>query len=73
LNVHTLALSLYLPSRAKLWCVLQLRGQIQYTSPNPPIPFSPPSLILHVLSLQLQLGVAVTAAVIAALMSLLLL
>ncbi len=25
---HTLPLSLYLPSRAKLWCTLQLRGQM---------------------------------------------
>ncbi len=27
-GVHALPLSLYLPSRAKLWCTLQLRGHI---------------------------------------------
>ncbi len=29
-GVHALPLSLYLPSRAKLWCTLQLRGQIHF-------------------------------------------
>ncbi len=36
-GVHALPLSLYLPSRAKLWCTLQLRGQI-YTPPISPLP-----------------------------------
>ncbi len=68
-QLHTLLLSIYLSSRAKLWCVLQLRGQIQYTTHNSPLPLSPLWLIL----LQLRLGVAMTAAVIAALLLLLLL
>jgi hypothetical protein len=29
-GVHALPLSLYLPSIAKLWCTLQLRGQVHY-------------------------------------------
>ncbi len=36
-RVHALLLSLYLPSPTKLWCTLQLRGQIP--SPFSPLPY----------------------------------
>ncbi len=60
-GMHALPLSFYLPSRAKLWRGLQLRGQIRLllyfsstlfssvvsvTSPTPPSPMHPPSLHL---------------------------
>ncbi len=32
-GVHALPLSLYLPSRTKMWCTLQLRGKIHVHSP----------------------------------------
>ncbi len=44
--VHALPLSLYLPSQAKLWCTLQLRGQIRSSYLSSTLfllyPFSPP-------------------------------
>ncbi len=70
--VHAYPLSLYLPSRTKLWCMLQLRGLIH--SPCPyfstplcsvfgsfPPPPHPPSPAANSLSFLVFLGVAIRA------------